>query len=140
MQNNAKVGTCWGKLLKTLKNLTNECFVVRDHFAFEEGKEGGGGGAGGAKTKNILANCGRKKCPHPISPKINRLRSPWLLIGITFQPYQYSNTVKPLYYGHQGDRDKCPHYRGVPFREVGFIWISVSQGSSELSVVERCPY
>ena len=49
------------------------------------------------------------------------------------------NTVKPLYYGHQGDRNKCPHYRGVRFREVGFIWISVSQGPSELSVIERCP-
>ena len=24
--------------------------------------------------------------------------------------------------------------------EVGFIWISVSQGTSELSVIERCPY
>ena len=50
-----------------------------------------------------------------------------------------SNTVEPLYYGHQGDMDKCPHYRGVRFREVGFIWISVSQGPSELSVIERCP-
>ena len=27
-------------------------------------------------------------------------------------------TVKPLYYGHQGDR-KCPYYRGVSLREVG---------------------
>ena len=26
------------------------------------------------------------------------------------------------------------------FREAGFIWISVSQGPSELSVIERCPY
>ena len=50
------------------------------------------------------------------------------------------STVKPLYYGHQGDRDKCAHYRGVRFREVGFIWISVSRGPSELSVIERCPY
>ena len=49
-------------------------------------------------------------------------------------------TAKPLYYGHQGDRNKCPYYRGVRFREVGFIWISVSQGPSELSVIERCPY
>ena len=49
-------------------------------------------------------------------------------------------TVKPLYYGPQGDRDKCPHYRGVSFREVGFTWISVSQGPSELSVIKRCPY
>ena len=49
-------------------------------------------------------------------------------------------TVEPLYYGHQGDRDKCPHYGGVHFREVGFIWISVSQEPSELSVIERCPY
>ena len=51
-----------------------------------------------------------------------------------------NNTVEPLYYGHQGDRDKCPHYTGVRFREVGFIRISVSQGPSELSVIERCPY
>ena len=44
------------------------------------------------------------------------------------------NTVKPRYYGHEGDRNKCPQYRGVRFREVGFrcIWISVSQGQSEL--------
>ena len=28
----------------------------------------------------------------------------------------------------------------VRFREVGFIWISFSQGPSELSVIERCPY
>ena len=51
-----------------------------------------------------------------------------------------NSTVKPHYYGHQGDRNKCPHYRGVRFREVGFIRISVSQGPSELSVIERCPY
>ena len=38
------------------------------------------------------------------------------------------------------DRNKCPYYRGVSFREVGFIWISVSRGPSELSVIERCPY
>ena len=52
------------------------------------------------------------------------------------------STVEPLYYGHQGDRDKCPRYRGVRFREVGFtcIWISVSQGPSEPSVIVRCPY
>ena len=49
-------------------------------------------------------------------------------------------TVKPLYYGHQGDRNKCPYYRGVRFREIGFICISVSQRLSELSVIERCPY
>ena len=51
-------------------------------------------------------------------------------------------TVKPPYYEHQGDKNKCPYYsnRGVHFREVGFIWISVSQGPSELSVIERCPY
>ena len=51
------------------------------------------------------------------------------------------NTVEPLYYGHQGDRDKCPHYRGVRFRGVGFIWISVTQGPSdrEVSVLKRCP-
>ena len=39
-----------------------------------------------------------------------------------------------------GDKSKCPYYRGVCFIEVGFIWISVSRGSSELSVMERCPY
>ena len=50
------------------------------------------------------------------------------------------STVEPPYYGHQGDRNKCPYYRGARFREVGFIWISVSQGPSELSVIERCPY
>ena len=43
-------------------------------------------------------------------------------------------TVEALYYGHQRDRNKCPHYRGVRFREVGFIWISVIQRPSELSV------
>ena len=43
------------------------------------------------------------------------------------------------YYGHQGDRNECPYYRGVHFREVGFIWILVSQGPSELSIIERCP-
>ena len=26
----------------------------------------------------------------------------------------------------KGDRDKCLHYRGVCFREVGFIWVSGS--------------
>ena len=46
-------------------------------------------------------------------------------------------TVEPLYYGHQEDRNKCPYYRGARFREVGFIWISVSQGPSELSAVNR---
>ena len=51
-----------------------------------------------------------------------------------------TDTVEPLYYGHQGDRNKCPYYRGVRFREVSFTWISVSQGPSELSVIERCPY
>ena len=50
-----------------------------------------------------------------------------------------NKTVEPFYYGHQGDRNKCPYYRGVHFREVGFIWILVSQGPSELSVIERCP-
>ena len=42
-------------------------------------------------------------------------------------------------YGHQGDRNnKCPYYRGIRFREVGFLWISVSQGPRELSAIERC--
>ena len=38
-----------------------------------------------------------------------------------------------LYYGHQGDRNNYLYYRGVNFREVGFIRIPVSQGPSELS-------
>ena len=44
------------------------------------------------------------------------------------------STVEPIYYGHKGT--------GISVRiiEVGFIWISVSQGPSELSVIERCPY
>ena len=25
------------------------------------------------------------------------------------------STVEPLYYRHQGDRDKCPHYKRCPF-------------------------
>ena len=29
---------------------------------------------------------------------------------------------------------------GVCFREIGFIWISVSQGPSKLSIIERCLY
>ena len=51
-----------------------------------------------------------------------------------------TTTVEPVYYTHQGERNKCPYYRGVCFREAGFIWISVSQGPSELSVIEMCPY
>ena len=50
------------------------------------------------------------------------------------------HTVEPLYYGHQGDRNKCLYYSGVRFKEVDFIWISVSQGPSELSIIERYPY
>ena len=38
------------------------------------------------------------------------------------------------------ERNKSPYYRCDRFREVGFIWISVSQGPSELSVIEGCPY
>ena len=41
------------------------------------------------------------------------------------------NTVEPLYYGHQGDKNKCRYYRGVRCREVCFIWILVTQGPSE---------
>ena len=37
-----------------------------------------------------------------------------------------------IYYGHQGDRNNCLYYRGVCFREVGFIRISVSQGPKKL--------
>ena len=48
--------------------------------------------------------------------------------------------VEPLYYGHQGDREKCLYYEGVHFREINFIWISVSQRPSKLSVIERFPY
>ena len=49
-------------------------------------------------------------------------------------------TVEPLCYGHQGNRNKYPYYRGVRFREVGFQRISVSKGAIELSVIERGPY
>ena len=34
--------------------------------------------------------------------------------------------------------NKCSYYRGIRLREVGFIWISVSQEPRELSVIERC--
>ena len=53
--------------------------------------------------------------------------------------FKILTTVEPLYYGHQGDRNKCLYYRGVHFREEGFIWISVSQGPSELSIIEKRP-
>ena len=39
---------------------------------------------------------------------------------------------------NQRGRKKCPYYRGVSFREINFIWISVPQGPSELSVIDRC--
>ena len=45
-----------------------------------------------------------------------------ILVEYNYTPH--STTVEPLYYGHQGDRNKCRHYRGVRFREVGFIWIN----------------
>lgn len=48
--------------------------------------------------------------------------------------------VQPLYYRHQEDRNKCPFYGGVRFREVGFTWILVSQVAIELSVIKRFPY
>ena len=53
-----------------------------------------------------------------------------------------SNTVEPLYNRHQGDRSKCPYYRGVFWRTTctGFIWILFSQGPNELSIIERCLY
>ena len=35
--------------------------------------------------------------------------------------FSRTNTVEPLYYGHQEDINKCPYYRGVRFREVGFV-------------------
>ena len=83
----------------------------------------------------------------PGLPEVDYIQPPiklLLLVQFHVLPlHQYKKnciTVEPLYYGHQGDRDKCLHYRGVRFREVGFIWISVSQGPSELSVIVRCPY
>ena len=36
---------------------------------------------------------------------------------------RFKHTVKPLYYGDQGDRNKCLYYRGACFREIGFIII-----------------
>ena len=64
-----------------------------------------------------------------------------LVLKTTLSSVSTTVTVEPLYYGHQGDRNNCPYYRGVRFREVrvGLIWISVSQGPSEMSVIERCP-
>ena len=35
--------------------------------------------------------------------------------------------VKPLYYGHQRDRTKCPLYRGVRIIVVGSVWFLVFQ-------------
>ena len=53
--------------------------------------------------------------------------------------YQIMCAVEPLYYRHQGYRNKCLYFRGVCFRKVRFIRILVSQGPSEMSVIERCP-
>ena len=50
------------------------------------------------------------------------------------------NTVKPLSYGHQRDRTKCPLYRGVRIIEVGNVGFLEFLGPNELSVIERCPY
>ena len=52
----------------------------------------------------------------------------------------FINTVKPLYYGHQRDRTKCPLYRGVRIIEVENVWFLAFLGPNELSVIERCPY
>ena len=52
----------------------------------------------------------------------------------------FINTVKPLYYGHQRDRTKCPLYRGVRIIEVENLWFLAFLGPNELSVIERCPY
>ena len=49
----------------------------------------------------------------------------------------FVQSTEPLYYGHQEDRNKCPLYGGVRFREEGFIWISVSRGAIELSVIDN---
>ena len=46
------------------------------------------------------------------------------LVNVTMCKY----TVEPLYYGHQEGRNKCPYYRGVRFREISFVWISLFQG------------
>ena len=52
----------------------------------------------------------------------------------------FINTVKPLYYGHQRDRTKCPLYSGVRIIEVENLWFLAFLGPNELSVIERCPY
>ena len=49
-------------------------------------------------------------------------------------------TVKPLKYGHQRDRTKCPLYRGVRLIEEGNVWFLAFLGPNELCVIERCPY
>ena len=49
-------------------------------------------------------------------------------------------TVKPLKYGHQRDRTKCPLYRGVRIIEVGNVWFLAFRRPNELSIIERCPY
>ena len=55
------------------------------------------------------------------SLKVRRLK-PCEVFYTLYWIAQNVTTVEPLYYGHQGGRNKCPHYRGVRFREVaGFI-------------------
>ena len=49
-------------------------------------------------------------------------------------------TVKPLKYGHQRDRTRCPLYRGVRIIEEGNVWFLAFLGPNELCVIERCPY
>ena len=65
--------------------------------------------------------------------------APHVTTQLSIDPVLLQNayTVKPLYYGDQGERNKCPYYRGVRFREVGFIWISVSQGLACSRLLER---
>ena len=48
--------------------------------------------------------------------------------------------VKPLLYGHQRDRTKCPLYRGVRIIEVGNAGFLAFLGPTELFVIESCPY
>ena len=67
-------------------------------------------------------------------------RSDWFPREMTSEEWvQKFYTVKPLQYGHQRDRTKCPVYRGVRIIEVRNVWFLAFLGPNELSVMERCP-
>ena len=65
---------------------------------------------------------------------------PWLAKTCNSFSNLKITTVKPLWYGHQRDRTKCPLYRGVRIIAVWNVWFLAFLGPNELSVIERCPY